>query len=108
MEGEALFVPTGRGLRCEEAGTLVYGGVTVEARRVYLWRAVPGGVAVDYEDGRSFHRFSFAAAKAEHICTPDLYRVAYDFSTWPHWRAEWHVTGPRKDYTSLTRYHRLA
>ncbi len=107
MEGETLFTPVGEGLRCDETGRLTYGGTEMEARRTYLWRAVPGGVAVAFEDGREFHDFRFAPApEASHICEPDHYRVRYDFSHWPDWSATWQVTGPRKDYLSSSRYSR--
>lgn len=59
-----------------------------------------------FDDGRPFHRFCLAqkAEGSDHPCGDDLYRVAYDFSDWPHWQAVWTVVGPRKDYTSTTRY----
>ncbi|MEM7719719.1 MAG: DUF6314 family protein, partial [Pseudomonadota bacterium] len=33
-----------------------------------------------------------------HLCPPDRYHVAYDFSSWPEWRTVWSVEGPRKTY----------
>ena len=107
MEGQAVFAPDAAGLTCDEEGRMCYGAAApMQARRRYLWRAdEPGRIAVLYGDGRPFHAFALGAtAEARHDCAPDLYRVAYDFTGWPEWRADWHVTGPRKDYTSRSVY----
>jgi len=105
LEGEAVFEPGQGGLILTETGRLRYGaGAPMQAERRYLWRAEAGGIAVFFEDGRPFHRFSPAAPEARHDCPPDLYRVRYDFSVWPAWRAVWHVTGPRKDYGMISTY----
>ena len=61
---------------------------------------------VDYADGRPFHEFDPARPRAAHWCDPDDYRVRYDFTRWPLWRAEWEVRGPRKDYLMMTDYRR--
>jgi len=112
MEGWAEFQPGGEGLLCEERGLLRYGGGSpLQAARRYLWRAeAPGRIAVFFEDGRPFHGFALgASAEAIHDCAPDRYHVAYDFSGWPRrWRAVWTVTGPRKDYVSVSDYLREA
>lgn len=112
MEGTAEFRPLGAGLLCEERGLLSYGdSAPMQAVRRYLWHADgPGRIAVSFEDGRPFHGFVLgAAAEAVHDCAPDRYRVAYDFSRWPRgWRAVWTVTGPRKDYVSVSDYLREA
>ena len=110
LEGVADFAAGEGGLVCTESGLLRYAGAPpMRARRVYLWRADgPGRIAVAFEDGREFHGFALRgeAAEAEHDCAPDRYRVRYDFSGWPDWRAEWRVRGPRKDYVSVTDYRR--
>jgi hypothetical protein len=84
------------------------GGGALQAERRYLWRADAHGVAVQFEDGRAFHSFSFTQTQDSHFCDPDLYNVTYDFSQWPRWSSQWRVTGPRKDYTSFTTYARGA
>ena len=63
---------------------------------------------VAFHDGRPFHRFAAgeSGAGTDHLCGADLYRVAYDWSAWPDWRAVWEVTGPRKDYRMESRYRR--
>ncbi len=111
LDGTAAFRAEGVGLLCEERGALSYaGGPPVEAVRRYFWRGAPAGrIAVAFADGRRFHSFALgAAATARHDCAPDLYLVSYDFADWPRWRAEWTVTGPRKDYVSVSDYVRLA
>lgn len=105
--GRARFAPAPGGLLCEEAGILrLGGGPGLTAERRTLWREPePGRIEVAFEDGRPFHGFAAAGrAEAMHDCPPDTYRVRYDFTGWPRWTAAWRVTGPRKDYLSVTRY----
>jgi hypothetical protein len=107
--GVAEFRAAGTGLLCEERGRLTYAGQPpLEAFRTYLWRQDGAGrIAVDHADGRPFHSFALGAvAEADHTCAPDFYRVRYDFADWPRWRATWRVSGPRKDYVSITDYAR--
>ena len=108
LTGEAIIAPAGPGLfTYDEAGTLTLGAADpLHATRRYLWRAAEGAIDVSFEDGRPFHRISLAAFRPEtvHLCPPDRYAVAYDFTDWPHWTARWQVEGPRKDYTMTTRY----
>ena len=106
--GAARFRPVGGNLAYEETGTLAFPGTpSMQASRRYLWRTGgAGGIDVLFDDGRFFHGFDPAAPapSAGHDCAPDTYRVRYDFTAWPHWQAEWRVTGPRKDYSMLSRY----
>ena len=108
--GEAVFAAVAGGLDYAETGTLAFDGAApMAACRRYLWRdAGSGTVEVCFEDGRFFHRIDLEAPlpAAAHACAPDLYRVRYDFGDWPRWRAEWRVSGPRKDYAMVSRYAR--
>lgn len=109
FEGEAVFLADGQGLTYEETGKLTLAGLRpVVATRAYLWRdAGPGRIAILFPDGRPFHAFALApAAEDAHFCDPDRYCVAYDFARWPDWSATWQVTGPRKNYTLVSRYAR--
>lgn len=107
FEGHARFTLLGQALKYREEGQLRLGsGPAMAAFRDYVWRDEGGRIAVDYGDGRVFHSFDPAEPVARHICTPDDYRVRYDFSRWPDWQAEWTVSGPRKDYTMISRYAR--
>ena len=109
FEGEAVLRPT------KDAGVLHYAergdirlgdGPQMEATRAYLWQFGRDKVEVAFTDGRPFHTFQprGRGAGTEHLCGSDLYRVEYDFSSWPRWRATWKVSGPRKDYTSVSEY----
>jgi len=96
-------------LRYAENGEMRFGnGPVMTATRAYLWRFEQGQVVVNFADGSDFHRFVpyGASAGTDHPCGEDFYQVRYDFTCWPDWTAEWTVSGPRKDYTSVSRYTR--
>ena len=110
FDGQARFAPVNSGLHYREEGQLAFGGLeSMTATREYIWR-FPGGrrIEVMFEDGSPFHAFDMGRGRAEatHFCDPDQYDVAYDFSRWPEWRAEWRVEGPRKDYRMVSIYRR--
>lgn len=111
FEGEALFTPGADGLCYDEKGTLqIAGAAPMQAERRYLWRASGERIAVFFADGRPFHSFGLTDTNADttaaHWCDPDDYRVRYDFTGWPVWRADWRVKGPRKDYRMTSLYRR--
>tara|TARA_R110000868_G_scaffold221493_6_gene473242 strand:+ start:23493 stop:23906 length:414 start_codon:yes stop_codon:yes gene_type:complete len=108
--GVAAFTPAPGGLRLTEAGEMRIGTQGFHAERRYLWQQVDNLIHVRFDDGRFFHAFDARTVTpaAHHDCAPDVYRVHYDFSAWPTWRAEWHVRGPRKDYRMCSRYFRDA
>ena len=107
FDGILTLTPDDRGLIWCETGTLCLEGVPpVTATRRYLWREGPDGtIGVFFDDGRPFHSFRpDGRPEAAHWCDPDSYDARYDFTRWPDWEAVWTVRGPRKDYTSHTRY----
>ena len=107
FHGTARFCAVPEGLAYREVGLLTLGqALPMTATRDYLWRWSAGRIRVDYADGRPFHDFAPADPVAHHSCSPDDYRVRYDFSDWPHWTVEWKVTGPRKDYGSRSTFSR--
>jgi hypothetical protein len=109
FEGVASLRPDGEGLRYREEGTLTLGdGPAFPATRDYLWRPDADGIEVRFQDDRPFHRFrpEGRAPGTDHPCGSDLYRVTYDFGSWPLWRAEWTVTGPAKHYVMSSLYRR--
>jgi hypothetical protein len=109
FRGRAVFTPMPDGLAYREAGSLRLGaGPAVAASRAYLWREAGDAIEVWFGDGRLFHSFACgeAAPAATHHCPPDRYRVRYDFTIWPAWRAEWQVRGLRKDYALVSDYRR--
>ena len=105
FEGEATLVPSDMGLRYSEHGTLTLDqGGAFRAERVYCWQFIDGRVEVRFDDGRAFHSFGANGLGTDHPCGDDHYRVRYDFTDWPAWRARWTVTGPRKAYVSDTTF----
>ncbi len=102
LQGVTVFRREGDGLVQEEEGWLTLAGqaAPLRATRRYLWAEGGGGLEIRFEDGRPFHTVPLGVERPEaaHECVPDVYRVAYDFTDWPRWRAVWRVTGPRKDY----------
>lgn len=95
------------GLTYDETGSMQLGdGPQMTATRRYLWLFDTDGVAVHFSDGKAFYRFtpSGMGQGTDHPCGDDYYKVQYDFTRWPDWTATWTVTGPRKDYTSVSRY----
>ncbi|MBC6438100.1 MAG: hypothetical protein GDA52_08175 [Rhodobacteraceae bacterium] len=105
LEGEAVFATDAKGLVQTETGLLHYGTAPpMRAARRYLWRQSGTRLAVFFDDGRPFHEIDPSLQGAEHLCTPDLYRVRYDISGWPRWSSRWEVTGPRKDAVIISRY----
>jgi len=105
FEGNARFERDELGLRFSERGVLTLGGASMEAERLYLWRAGADGIEVFFDDGRFFHRIG-AAGEAAHWCDPDQYDVTYEFSGWAEWSSRWRVKGPRKDYVMVGEYSR--
>ncbi|WP_245882682.1 DUF6314 family protein [Yoonia sediminilitoris] len=83
-------------------------GPVMQATRSYQWHFGGGWVDVRFADGSPFHRFvpEGCVAGSDHPCGADHYQVRYDFRAWPDWQAVWTVTGPRKDYTSISHYCR--
>jgi hypothetical protein len=109
FRGRAVFAPMPDGLAYREEGSLRLGsGPVVAATRAYLWREAGEAIEVRFGDGRLFHAFACgeAAPAAVHLCPPDRYEVRYDFATWPAWRTQWQVRGPRKDYALESEYRR--
>ena len=109
FEGTARLTPDGDALLYHEAGTLYLGpAASFHAERRYVWRFEDGEVVMRFWDGRPFHSFrpDGRTAGTDHPCGSDLYRVEYDFTTWPAWEARWRVTGPAKDYRMVTLYTR--
>jgi len=109
FRGTAEFTQSDTGLDYAEQGSMKLGdGPMMTATRRYHWLFTPELVQVSFDDGRDFHTFvpNGAVAGTDHPCGDDHYKVAYDFTAWPDWRATWTVSGPRKDYTSISQYRR--
>ncbi|MEJ6402333.1 DUF6314 family protein [Yoonia sp. 2307UL14-13] len=110
LDGVATFTRTdGNTLAYVEEGTLqLADGPKLQATRPYRWHFGDDVVAMTFADGSAFHSFvpEGYVEGTEHDCGDDTYAVRYDFIPWPRWRAVWVVSGPRKDYTSVTEFTR--
>lgn len=106
FEGQATVSATPHGAEFHEAGVLVLNGQRFTAERRYIWHEDAARICVSFQDGRTFHDFdpTKGGQATEHLCGEDMYRGGYDFSDWPRWRLVWDVTGPRKDYRSVTQF----
>jgi hypothetical protein len=97
----------GVGAKYAELGEMVQpSGVRFHAERSYLWHEDAGRIWVRFADGRDFHDFDpkIGGLASAHLCGADLYRGGYELSDWPRWSVTWDVSGPRKDYCSITTY----
>ncbi len=81
-------------------------GAVLKASRTYLWFDMPGGIQINFPDGRPFHQIRLTHPTDRHLCDPDTYDVRYDLGKFPDWTAFWHVTGPKKDYEMVSRYRK--
>ena len=108
LTGEAHFRRSGPKLVQDEAGILMVDQQKLEAKQRYIWEAAGSQLNVYFADLRPFHSVALntATPSAIHLCPPDRYEVAYDFSHWPKWRAVWNVEGPRKNYCMTSDYCR--
>ncbi|MEO9826480.1 MAG: DUF6314 family protein [Paracoccaceae bacterium] len=106
LTGEVTFYRDDVRLVQDERGTLDIGGQRLTAMRRYIWVEGAGGLDVFFDDMRAFHSVALNVAthSAVHLCDPDRYEVAYDFTDWLNWSACWRVTGPRKDYVMTSHY----
>lgn len=104
--GEVAFVPNAEGalVYTEEGELHLPTGHAMRATRRYLWTE---GLVIFFDDGKPFHTIPAQGGETVHVCPPDTYRVAYDFSAWPKWRATWEVSGPKKAYTMTSDYSPL-
>ena len=104
LTGTCVFSKSGPRLIQEERGWLETAEGRFEASRRYIWAEANGRLDVSFEDMRPFHSVPLGEARPEtvHLCPPDRYQVAYDFTNWPEWRTVWSVEGPRKAYRMVT------
>ena len=100
FEGQAVFARSGPKLIQDETGVLETPSGRFSATRRYIWAEQGGRLEISFDDMRPFHTIPLGEAwpRTIHLCDPDRYHVAYDFSDWPRWRTVWTVEGPRKAY----------
>jgi hypothetical protein len=106
FEGRAVLFLSSSGAVYHETGALILNGQRFEAERSYLWHEDGGRIWVRFADGREFHDFDpkIGGLASAHLCGADMYRGGYELSDWPRWSVTWDVSGPRKDYRSITTY----
>ncbi|MGO4188712.1 DUF6314 family protein [Pseudarthrobacter sp. TAF60_1] len=110
--GVVIYSPTDDdALILREEGTMRWPTFTGPASREYLLRLAdrPDALDVFFDDGRPFHRMSFApeANLDRHWCDPDTYRVAYAYEGLDAFSYTWEVSGPRKDLLLTSMLRRL-
>jgi hypothetical protein len=112
LAGRAEFLATADPavLRYEERGELRFGGHRGPARRTLLYHEMPGGAAeVRFADGRAFYRLDLHSGHwtERYGCGRDQYVVSFLVRGPGRLEERWQVTGPRKDYDSVTTLTRL-
>ena len=107
--GTAAFAPDGTCLRWDETGELRLGDYHGAARRSMTIHPAAGGWEVRFDDGRPFHPLSLddGHCDVEHLCGPDVYTGRFEVHADAAFTVRWHVVGPDRDDTILTRYARL-
>ncbi|MDE0968539.1 MAG: DUF6314 family protein [Octadecabacter sp.] len=106
FEGRAVLSMSPSGAIYSETGVLNMGGKRFESERNYLWHEEGARICVRFADGRDFHIFDpvVGGPVTAHLCGADIYCGCYDLSGWPRWSVTWEVSGPRKNYLSVTTY----
>jgi hypothetical protein len=119
MTGLATFTPLdAERLAYREQGRLkLQNGTELEAEREYVFRKRDGGFEVFFKETppRLFHVIELAASddgalngSTDHLCSPDHYQSTYTFHPDGGFVVRHVVAGPRKDYTMITTYMRVA
>lgn len=94
---ELSLEPDGR-VRWSEQGTLRSGELVLPVSRLLFVEPRDDEWFVTFDDGRDFHPWS-PGGEVVHPCAPDTYVGRVDILSDDHWRVEWAVSGPAKDYT---------
>ena len=119
MKGLATFTPLdAERLAYREQGRLkLQNGTELEAQREYVFRKRDRGFEVSFKETppRLFHAIELAASddgvlsgSAGHLCNLDHYQSSYTFRGDGGFVVRHDVSGPRKDYTMVTTYMRVA
>ncbi|HYD30075.1 MAG TPA: DUF6314 family protein [Azospirillaceae bacterium] len=111
LRGTARFEPSGQTMRYEEQGCLSFGRSTVAAvRRLLFDFPAPTRAEVQFPDGQPFHQLDLATGDATVEIERDgtRWRGHYTVLDQRNWCVVWRVTGPCRDFRSVTRYSRLS
>ncbi len=106
LTGKCKFTRSGPQLLQDEWGWLETASGRFRATRRYVWKEAESQLNVYFKDMRPFHNVPLGVERPEaiHLCPPDRYEVAYDFSDWPVWGTVWTVEGPSKAYEMESRF----
>lgn len=119
LSGDADFAKAADGaLAYSEKGVLVLAnGQELQAFRKYTYRADSAGLIVEFADGpdkgKTFVELSFVAttgnaleARDVHQCGADTYTAHYILDLPDRFQTDIVVSGPRKDYRTISTYSR--
>lgn len=102
--GEALLTESG----FSEEGQMRIGDRTMPASRAYRLERQHGSVLV-FRGNEVFIRLDDRPSQiVHHQCGDDYYAGRLIFRGVDEWIEAWRVKGPRKNYTSISRFHRLS
>ena len=114
VEGSVTFSPVATGLSYEEAGRFCMAdGASMDVYQTLAYHIVDAAATsavVFFRDGRHFHELDLAATgvcRVVHGCEPDTYEGTTAALGPDTLFVEWVVRGPKKQYTSTTRFHRV-
>lgn len=112
MCGRAVFeeiAPHTRSLR--EDGSYTLNGVEHTFFQSQTWVLDQGQLTIYTHEHKVLHVFDAGEdwvlpcqLTHTHLCGEDTYEVVLDVLSPTHWRTQYQVTGPQKDYVSLTNY----
>lgn len=91
----------------EERGELSIGETKLQVARIYKLDIGEDRVSILFPDGADFIALGQdTSQKVQHTCGRDSYVGRFFFRSSNEWAEAWRVHGPRKRYSSLTRYSR--
>ena len=94
-----------------ERGVLQIGDYTGAMTQTYqyVFRTLTSA-DIYFKDGRFFYTLDLTTGQCEfhHLCGEDTYQGQVEVMSKTEYRQTWHVSGPRKDYTSQTIFFRTA
>jgi hypothetical protein len=109
FSGEAVVEPTAAGARYLERGRVSSAAHSGPARRCLEFsERADASVRVDFQDGSPFLDLDLSDGRssATHPCRADTYEMAFEVLGPNTLLERWRVTGPAKDYTAETVWHR--
>lgn len=112
--GVAHFAVNDSGLHYAEQGWMSFGRSAVSAERSLLFArhssGAPGRAVIRFGNGLPFHSLDLSTGHdcVVYVRQGDVYRGYYRVLDPQNWCVAWRITGQHKDFTTVTRYHRLA